>query len=154
MAPSGGWTRPRTGSAWTRWTLWSRSERSQSLVHINFIDTFPVFFQSELPEILEFFCKYRYLHKKLVPQPRLRKCTRELHFLLNIIIKSLQASFSHLMFIIPTYFGMIPVPPIENVHPVIEDVPRNEPLRLWNRLFCPQCVLHIVGVNTLVVSLK
>ena len=56
------------------------------------------------------------------------------------------------MFIIPTYFGMIPLPPVENVFPVIEDVPRNEPLLLWNRLFCPQCVLHIVGVNTLVVS--
>jgi len=68
----------------------------------------------------------------------------------NLFLNLGFASFSHLMFIIPTYFGMIPVPPIENVHPVIEDVPRNEPLRLWNRLFCPQCVLHIVGVNTLV----
>jgi len=68
----------------------------------------------------------------------------------NLFLNLGFASFTHLMFIIPTYFGMIPLPPVAKVHPEIQDVPLNEPLRLWNRLFCPQCVLHIVGVNTLV----
>ena len=118
--------------------------------HTFLIELFTVFFQPQFPEVLEFFCKHGHVHQKLVPQSRLCKCISNVSQISSW--KSSQASFSHLMFIIPTYFGVIPLPPVENVFPVIEDVPRNEPLRLWNRLFCPQCVLHIVGVNTLVVG--
>ena len=113
-------------------------------------EIFAVFFQPQFPKVLEFFCQHWHVHQKLVPQSRLCKCIWNVSQISSR--KSSQASFSHLMFIIPTYFGMIPLPPVENVFPVIEDVPRNEPLLLWNRLFCPQCVLHIVGVNTLVVG--
>ena len=29
-----------------------------------------------------------------------------------------------------------------------------DPVALWNRLFCPQCILQIVGINSINVSLK
>ena len=64
----------------------------------------------------------------------------------------LQAAGSHLMFILPTYLGTREVAPIRSDFPLLADTADTEPLRLWNRLFCPQCILNIVAGNTVVVS--
>ena len=56
------------------------------------------------------------------------------------------------MFILPTYLGTREVAPIRSAFPLLADTADTEPLRLWNRLFCPQCILNIVAGNTVVVS--
>ena len=58
------------------------------------------------------------------------------------------------MAILPTFFGTVTLPAIRSDFPVLEDVPENESLRLWNRLLCPQCVLNTVLANTVVVKVK
>lgn len=65
-----------------------------------------------------------------------------------------QTAGSHIMAILPTFFGTVDLPAIRSDFPVLEDVPENEPLRLWNRLLCPQCILNTVLANTVVVRVK
>ena len=55
------------------------------------------------------------------------------------------------MYILPTFFGTVDLPAIRSDFPVLENTPENESLRLWNRLFCPQCILNTVLANTVVV---
>jgi len=57
---------------------------------------------------------------------------------------------SHLMYILPTFFGTVDLPAIRSDFPVLKNTPENESLRLWNRLFCPQCILNTVLANTVV----
>jgi len=54
------------------------------------------------------------------------------------------------MYILPTFFGTVDLPAIRSDFPVLENTPENESLRLWNRLFCPQCILNTVLANTVV----
>ena len=65
-----------------------------------------------------------------------------------------QTAGSHFMAILPTFFGTVDLPAIRSDFPVLEDVPENEPLRLWNRLLCPQCILNTVLANTVVVRVQ
>ena len=89
-------------------------------------------------------------------------------------IFSLQALGGHILWILPTFLGTLEEPQrrsgagdavVDDKNDLIvesEDrvggLPSNllsaDPVALWNRLFCPQCILQIVGINSINVSLK
>ena len=61
---------------------------------------------------------------------------------------------SHIMYILPTYFGTVDAPVVKSDFPVLSSGIENEPLRIWNKLFCPQCIYNTVALNTVVVSIN
>ena len=72
----------------------------------------------------------------------------------NLFLNIGFSSFAHLILILPTYFGTRDFPAIKSDFPLIPAGDENEPLRIWNRLLCPQCVLTTVAANTATVRIK
>ena len=73
----------------------------------------------------------------------------------------LQAVGAHILWIIPTFLGTLPnnraeeqvlESSIERVGGLPSNVAAADPVTLWNRLLCPQCILQIVGINSINVS--
>merc|ERR1719153_1648019 len=58
----------------------------------------------------------------------------------------------HILWILPTFLGTLPDPE-ERVSDRLGGLPTNlagaDPIALWNRLLCPQCILQIVGINSI-----
>ena len=71
----------------------------------------------------------------------------------NLFLNIGFASFAHLILILPTFLGTRDLPAIKSDFPLIPGGDENEPLRIWNRLLCPQCVFTTVGANTMTVRM-
>ena len=73
-----------------------------------------------------------------------------------------QALGGHILWILPTFLGTLPDTAQrrgdrEESADRLGGLPSNlagaDPITLWNRLLCPQCILQIVGINSINVSI-
>ena len=64
-----------------------------------------------------------------------------------------QATASHILWILPTFIGTVP-DSSERLGGLPSNLAAADPVTLWNRLMCPQCILQIIGINTLNVSIS
>jgi len=57
----------------------------------------------------------------------------------------------HILWILPTFLGTLPENSRseERVGGLPANLASADPATLWNRLFCPQCVLQLVGINSI-----
>ena len=59
----------------------------------------------------------------------------------------------HILWILPTFLGTLPDSRSEErVGGLPANLASADPVALWNRLLCPQCILQIVGINSINVS--
>ena len=63
-----------------------------------------------------------------------------------------QATASHILWILPTFIGTVP-DSSERLGGLPANLAAADPVTLWNRLMCPQCILQIIGINTLNVRI-
>ena len=69
-----------------------------------------------------------------------------------------QAVGGHILWILPTFLGTLPDAEkrADDSEDRLSGLPSNlagaDPIALWNRLLCPQCILQIVGINSINVS--
>ena len=69
-----------------------------------------------------------------------------------------QAVGGHILWILPTFLGTLPDAEkrADDSEDRLGGLPSNlagaDPIALWNRLLCPQCILQIVGINSINVS--
>ena len=60
----------------------------------------------------------------------------------------------HILWILPTFLGTLPDSRSEErVGGLPANLASADPVTLWNRLFCPQCILQLVGINSINVSI-
>ena len=71
----------------------------------------------------------------------------------NLLLNIGFAVGGHILWILPTFLGILPDSRSEER---VGGLPANlagaDPVALWNRLLCPQCILQIVGINSITVS--